>query len=199
MKRNRVQFQKGLSLPAFLQQYGTESQCAEALFRWRWPNGFVCPHCGYADGYCEIRTRTLFQCKHCRHQASVTSGTLFAHTKLALTIWFLAMYLLTQQKNGISALELMRHLGVSYNTAWKIKHKLMQAMKERDGQRPLRGVIQLDDAYWGGERRGAKPGRGSPNKVPFVAAVATNDEGHVTDRPNGATHDRVNGATLNWL
>jgi hypothetical protein len=119
----------------------------------------------------------------------VTSGTIFAYTKLPLTTWLLAMYLMTQQKNGISALELMRHLGVSYNTAWKIKHKLMQAMKERDDQRPLSGVIQLDDAYWGGERRGDKPGRGSPNKVPFIAAVATNDEGH----PIAMRMSRVNG------
>ena len=62
------------------------------------------------------------------------------------------MYLMTQTKNGISALELSRQLGVSYNTAWSLKHKLMQVMKERDDTRPLGGSVQLDDAYWGGER-----------------------------------------------
>jgi len=88
------------------------------------------------------------------------------------------MYFITQQKNGVAALELKRHLGVSYPTAWSLKHKLMQVMKETDDRRPLSGVIQLDDVYWGGEASGGKTGRGSPNKVPFVAAVATNDEGH---------------------
>lgn len=63
MKRNPVQFQKGLSLATFLRQYGTEAQCTEAFFRWRWPSGFVCPECGHAPRYCEIRTRMLFQCK----------------------------------------------------------------------------------------------------------------------------------------
>jgi transposase-like protein len=178
MAKNHVQFQKGLSLPAFRASYGSEAPCAEALFAWRWPKGFVCPACGHAEGYSEVRTRGLLQCKHCRHQASVTAGTIFAHSKLPLTVWFLAMYLLTQQKNGVSALELKRHLGVSYNTVWRVKHKLPQAMLERDADRQLTGVIEIDDAYWGGECRGQAPGRGSPTKTPFVAAAATNLDGH---------------------
>ncbi len=88
------------------------------------------------------------------------------------------MFLVTQTKNGISALELKRQLGVSYCTAWSVKHKLMQVMKERDDGRPLEGIIQMDDAYWGGERHGGKRGRGAPHKVPFVAAVATNEKHH---------------------
>jgi len=107
----------------------------------------------------------------------VTAGTIFAHTKLPLSTWFLAMYLLTQTKNGVSALELSRQLGVSYNTAWSMKHKLMQVMKERDDTRPLGGLIELDDAYWGGERSGGKRGRGAEGKTPFVAAVATTEDG----------------------
>jgi hypothetical protein len=108
----------------------------------------------------------------------VTSGTIFEATKLPLVSWFLGMYLLTQSKNGISALAMKRQLGISYNAAWRLKQKLMQVMKERDDSQPLSGTVQLDDAYWGGERRGGKRGRGAPNKVPFVAAVATNDAGH---------------------
>jgi transposase-like protein len=84
----------------------------------------------------------------------------------------------TQSKNGVSALELMRQLGITYNAAWRMKHKLMQVMKERDDSRPLEGIIQLDDAYWGGEHRGGKRGRGAAGKTPFVAAVATNQQGH---------------------
>ena len=96
MAKNQVQFQKGLSLPEFLHHYGSEQQCRDALFAWRWPAGFVCPECGHG-GYCEIRSRRLYQCHRCHHQSSVTSGTIFEATKLPLTTWFLGMYLLTQR------------------------------------------------------------------------------------------------------
>jgi hypothetical protein len=93
-------------------------------------------------------------------------------------VWFLAIYLLTQAKNGIASLELARSLGVSPNTAWLLRHKLMQAMLERDAKRRLTGAVQLDDAYWGGRRRGYKRGRGSRGKRPLVAAVELDPEGH---------------------
>lgn len=100
-----------------------------------------------------------------------------AHTRLPLTQWFLAMYLLSQSKNGISAMELMRHLGVRYPTAWLLKQKLMQSMRERDDASPLSGSIQVDDAYWGGEHRGGQRGRGAAGKTPLVAAVACSPDG----------------------
>ena len=177
MKRNATQFQKGFSLPAFFQKYGTEEQCKKALFDWRWPRGFVCPECGHTH-HCLLHTNRLYQCYRCHHQTSLTSGTIFADTKLPLTTWFLSMFLVTQTKNGISALELMRQLDVSYGSAWSIKHKLMQVMKEREDNQPLDGIIQMDDAYWGSERHGGKRGRGAPHKLPFVAAVATSEARH---------------------
>jgi transposase-like protein len=177
MSKNRVQFQKGLSLPDFFSAYGSEAQCAETLFRWRWPLGFVCPECGHGEGYTTIQTRGLLQCKHCRHQTSLTAGTVFAYSKLPLTTWFLALYLLTQQKSAISALELKRQLGVSYATAWSVKHKLLQSMLERDANRQLTGVIEVDDVYWGRECHGQTPGCGSPNKTPFLAALGRSLDG----------------------
>ncbi|MEJ1343134.1 MAG: IS1595 family transposase [Candidatus Sedimenticola sp. (ex Thyasira tokunagai)] len=177
MSKNQVQFQKGLSLITFLREYGAEEQCRSALYQWRWPNGFVCPECGHTE-CCEITSRQLSQCSRCHRQTSVISGTIFEATKLPLTTWFLGIYLLTQTKSGVSALGLRRQLGITYNAAWRMKHKLMQVMKERDDCQPLEGIIQMDDAYWGGERRGGKRGRGAPGKSPFVAAVATNEEGH---------------------
>lgn len=99
-------------------------------------------------------------------------------TKLPLTTWFLAIYLISQAKTGLSALALKRHLGVSYPTAWLIHHKLMQAMADRKTRYVLDGQVQVDDAYLGGERTSGKVGRGSENKVPFVAAVSLSDEGH---------------------
>ena len=177
MARNPVQFQKGISLNAFLSLYGTEDQCFDALYQWRWPNGFLCPHCGH-DRCCQLNSRKLQQCNRCHRQTSITAGTLFDSTKLALTLWFQAIYLMTQDKKGVSAMKLHRHLGISYNAAWRIRHKLMQVMMERDREHPLSGWIELDDAYLGGERSGGKRGRGAPGKTPFVAAVQTNEHGH---------------------
>ena len=177
MCKNKVQFQPGYSLTDLFREYGTEDQCAQALFKWRWPSGFICVKCS-CNHYYALKTRKLYQCKGCRHQTSLISGTIFEQTKLPLTTWFIAMYLITQAKTGLSALALMRQLGISYNSAWNMKQKIMQVMKERDDSKPLSGMIQLDDVYWGGERRGGKRGRGSANKVPFVAAVSVSKEGH---------------------
>jgi hypothetical protein len=104
----------------------------------------------------------------------LTEGTIFHSTKLGLTIWFQAMYFLTQNKNNVSALELRRLLGISYPAAWRMKHKLMQVMFERESTTKLSSRVEVDDAYLGGENPGGKAGRGSENKVPFIAAVQTN-------------------------
>ena len=90
MTQNTIQFQKGLSLPDFLKEYGTEEQCEPALEQWRWPLGSSCPRCARQHAPVPLRTRALLQCRHCHHQASLTAGT-----KLTLTTWFLAMFLLT--------------------------------------------------------------------------------------------------------
>ena len=169
MPKNKVQFQKGLSLTQFLLDYGSEAQCEQALFAARWPDGLNCPRCGGAR-FCRLSTRrATFQCNHCKRQLSLLAGTVFQATKLPLTIWFLAIYFLSQTKSGISALELGRKLGVNDNTAWLLKHKLMQAMRERDQRYRLAGTVQLDDAYLGGEYPGGKRGRGSQNKTPMLA------------------------------
>ena len=161
MARNKVQFQKGLSEAQFAVLYGTEDQCREAVMRWRWPSGFVCPVCA-GEHHSFVKTRALYQCTACRRQTSVIAGTIFAATKVPLCTWFRAMYHLAQSKGGVSSIELGRRLGVTQTTAWKIKHKLMQAMMERDATKRLTGRIEIDDAYLGGERNGGKRGRGSP-------------------------------------
>jgi transposase-like protein len=191
--QNRVQYQEGFSLSDFIQAFGTEDKCLAALENARWPNGFRCPQCGAAESFGVIHDgrRKRYQCKSCRHQTTATAGTIFDSTKLPLATWFQAIYLITHAKNGISAMELRRQLGVSYLTGWRIKHKLMQAMQERDSQYLLQGIIHIDDAYFGGELSGGKAGRGSENKIPFVAAVELNNEG----RPIHIKMNRVSGFT----
>ncbi len=179
MAINKVQFQKGLSLNEFLKQYGTEEQCFNTLYKLRWPEGFQCPNCGY-DKCCQLTTRKLQQCYKCHQQTSVTAGTIFESTKLPLKTWFQGMYLISQDKKGISAIELHRHLGISYQAAWRMKHKLMKVMQEREGTKQLSGFIEIDDAYLGGERTGCKRGRGADGKIPFVAAVETTKQGQPT-------------------
>lgn len=178
MAMNKIQFQHGLSMPEFYQSFGTESQCAAALEAVRWPSGFCCPRCGMT-AHCVLRggSHKVCQCNACRHQSSLIAGTVFQGTKLPLTVWFLAIYLISQAKTGLSALALKRQLGVSYPTAWLIHHKLMQSMVQREESYVLDGQVLIDDAYLGGERTGGKPGRGSENKVPFVAAVSVSEEG----------------------
>jgi hypothetical protein len=192
MAMNRIQFQHGMSLFEHFQQFGTEAQCEAALERTRWPDGFRCPNCGGA-AHCVLRgsARKTFQCNACHHQTSLIAGTLFEATKLGLTVWFLAIYLIGEAKTGLSALALKRDLGVSYPTAWLIHHKLMQAMVEREAATVLCGTVQVDDAYLGGELAGGTVGRGSENKVPFIGAVSLNDQGH----PLRAKFTRLPGFT----
>ncbi len=177
MAINQVQFQKGLSMAEFIERYATEAKCHAALVVARWPRGFACPCCGDERHSMFVREeRQYWQCHRCRHQTTVTAGTIFEATKLPLTRWFIAMHLMTQAKNNVSALELKRHLGVRYKTAWLMKHKLLQVMAEREDRRMLDGRVEVDDAYLGGERPGRR-GRGSENKVSFVVAVQTADDG----------------------
>ena len=179
MAINKIQFQKGFKIVDFWEKYGTEEKCEAALASSRWPEGFICPHCQH-PGHCIVyhgQCKT-YQCNRCHSQTTLTSGTIFQGTRLPLFTWFFAMYLLTQSKNNVSALELTRTLGICYRSSWRLKHKLTQVMFEREEQRVLSGRVEVDDAYLGGENTGGKAGRGSENKVPFLAAVETDEESH---------------------
>ena len=179
MANQQIQFQPGMSIPEFLSRFGTEAKCVEAVKLARWPDGFRCPRCAVGQHYVVGHgARKLFQCCGCRHQASLTAGSLMEHTKLPLTTWFLSIYLISQAKTGLSALALKRQLGVSYPTAWLLHQRINCAMAQQDSTHRLGGTVQLDDAYLGGERAGGKAGRGSENKVPFVAAVSVDGSGH---------------------
>src|SRR3954469_21960666 len=175
MPRNRVQHQKGLSDDAFERLYPDEEACRKAWLAWRWPEGFKCPRCA-ATAYCQIRGRQLLQCRHCRYQSSLIAGTLLQGTKLPMRVWFRAMHLLAQGKKRLSNIELGRRLGISTNAAWRVEHKLMQAMIERDRRYKLGAAgprIEIDDAYIGGERTGEGTGRGRRGHTPFIIAVET--------------------------
>ena len=163
---------RGLSDEASREAFGTEERCLTALVRLRWPGGFVCPVCGHR-GHCVLAGRGLYQCNRRKKQTSPTAGTIFHLTKLPLTLWFAAIDLIVTVKNGVSSVELGRRLGVRQPTAWVIKHKIMAVMVRREGEAPLSGRVEMDDAYLGGRRSRGKRGRGVARKTPFVAAVST--------------------------
>ncbi len=177
--KNQIQLQQGLSLSQFIDRYGTEEQCRAVVEQHRWPDGFNCHKCGHHAAYVYFRNAVkIFQCQSCRAQTTLTEGTIFHSTKLSLTIWFQSIFFVTQNKNHVSALELKRHLGVCYRTAWRVKQKLMQVMYERERTTVLSGRVEIDDAYLGGKNPGGKAGRGSENKSPFIAAIQTNKNGN---------------------
>jgi transposase-like protein len=154
-------------------RFASEDACREYLMRLRWPQGFVCPQCGHRGGWPATRGRVI--CPHCRHQASVTAGTIFQDTHKPLRLWFRAIWQVTSQKNGASALNLQQVLGLgSYLTAWTWLHKLRRAMV-RPGRDCLGGRVEVDETYVGSESEG-KDGR-STDKALVVIAVEEDGSG----------------------
>lgn len=154
--------------------FGNEEGCRDYLFRLRWPNGFRCPRCQHQRAWPTGTER--FQCAACDYQVSVTAGTIFQDTHKPLTLWFRAMWWITSQKTGVSALGLQRVLGLgSYKTAWTWLHKLRRAMV-RPGRDRLTGRIEVDDTYVGGPEEGRR-GRGTLEKAILVVAAEEDGDG----------------------
>ena len=160
------------TLPELERRFASEDACRQYLFALRWPDGFACPRC--AGNKVWAMRRGLWLCAGCRHQASVTAGTIFQDRRLPLTLWFRAIWHVTSQKNGVSALGMQRVLGLgSYQTAWAWLHKLRRAMV-RPGRDRLAGTVEVDETYWGGEETGVV-GRLTYDKV--LIAVAAQVDG----------------------
>lgn len=155
-------------------RFSTDAACRAYLFALRWPEGFVCPRCGGTRSW--PMSRGLWLCGKCRRQVSVTAGTVFQDTRLPLTLWFRAMWYVTSQKNGASALGVQRVLGLgSYQTAWAWLHKLRRAMV-RPGRDRLHGVVEVDETYWGGEEEGVV-GRLTQDKALIIVAAEEDGKG----------------------
>jgi transposase-like protein len=154
--------------------FGTEKACLAYISKLRWPQGFICPSCGMPEENPSIMGRGLFLCRKCKRQTSVTAGTLFHKAHKPLRTWFLAIWFVTSQKNGVSALGLKRVLGLgSYDTAWTWMHKLRRAMV-RPGRNHLTGSVEVDETYVGGVGEKIR-GRGAGRKV--IVAIATEVRG----------------------
>lgn len=159
----------------FRTRFASEDDCRNYLFAERFPEGFVCPKCGGHEYYF-LKTRHVCQCKHCRRQTSVTADTVMHRTHLPLTVWFWAIYLCATDKRGISAKGLARQLELSYESAWFLLVRIRNAMKDRDQNYMLEGIIEMDEAYLGAPKRGKKRGRGTERKKMAVAVSKTEDD-----------------------
>ena len=156
-------------LPSFLERFGTDAQCRDYLFEARWPDGFRCAGCGHARAWAH-KARLIYECAACGKQHSLLAGTMFEQTKTGLSRWFLAIYLVTSSKGGISAMALKRQMGFgSYQTAWTWLHKIRRAMV-RPERTPLAERVEADETYVGGPRPGTA-GRGAAGKVKVAGAV----------------------------
>ena len=156
-------------LPSFLERFGTDEACRACLVRARWPEGFRCGSCGHDQAYSH-KKRLIEECTACGKQHSILAGTIFEQTKTGLARWFLAIYLVTSSKGGISAMELQRQMGFgSYGTAWAWLHKIRRAMVV-PGRKPLSERVEADETLVGGPRPG-KPGRGASGKTVVAGAV----------------------------
>jgi transposase-like protein len=158
-----------MTFDEFTSRFTTEKQCRDYLYQLRWPKGFVCPKCGETATW--LIGETLYKCSKCRHKTSVIAGTIFQDTRKSLKIWFTAIWWVTTQKNGASAMGLQRVLGLkSYTTAWTWLHKIRKAMVNPNRSK-LSGIVEVDESYIGGEEHDGKRGRGTENKSLVVIGV----------------------------
>ena len=175
----------------FEERFATEEECRHYLAQLRWPEGFCCPRCGHRKAW--ITKRRLYHCCQCEFQTSVTAGTILQDTRKPLRLWFRAMWHITSQKSGVSALGLQRVLGLSrYETAWVWLHKLRTAMV-RPGRDCVSGTVVVDETYIGGPKPG-KRGRGAAGKA--LVLIAVEDRGRHFGRIRLRRVSDASGASL---
>jgi transposase-like protein len=171
-----------VNLVSLIERFGSEEKCRAYLEELRWPDGPECPRCEVPTTVSRIEKRRQYECDACRYQFSVTAGTLFHDSHLPLWKWFLAVYLMSESRKGISAKQVQRMLKVSYKTAWYLCHRIRDAMGE-DEQPLLRGIVEVDETLLGGKRKGYGHGyRG--NKATIAGAVERGGEIRLRLVPN---------------
>lgn len=170
---NRIDFPD--TFREFVKEFPDEAACATYLEKLRWPSGFCCPAC-QTTGEPWRQTRGRLVCTACRHQTSVTAGTIMEKTRTPLTTWFEAAWHLTTAKNGLSAKTLERTLGTSYRTAWTMlqRYRVSMVRSER-GQ--LSGAIEVDETLVGGVEQGGKRGRGTSKSIIVIAVEVKEPKG----------------------
>lgn len=181
----------GFTLCELIDKYNCEEKCRDLLERLRFPNGIVCPRCGCVEAL-DLGKHKRWECNECKYQFSVTSGTIMHDSHLPLKKWFLAIYLMCESRNGISANQLKRTLGVAYKTAWYLCHRIREATGRCPFEGPtLFGIVEVDETLIGGKKKGK--GRGyTGNKTWVVGAIQRNGKLRVEQIPN-TTKETLHG------
>ncbi len=163
-------------------QFQDADKAREYLEALRWPEGVVCPHCGVVGGHYLLQGKStrpgLYKCAACSDQFTVTVGTVFERSKIALNVWLQAVHMMCASKKGVSAKQLERMLGVTYKTAWFMSHRIREAMTTSPtgllggGS----GVVEADETYWGNKNKQHRGARGGDHKMKIVSLVERNGE-----------------------
>lgn len=164
-----------MTLPQFQTRFSSEEACLQAIFDWRWPRGFICPHCEHNDGH-RVRTRRSIECCLCGRQTSITANTIFHKTRTPLKYWFLIIYFMAHDKTGTSSLKISKQLGMHRSTVSVIMHKIRIAMAHREENLTLAGLIEMDEAFFGGRTK-KKEGQIPPSKDKVQVLILVESEG----------------------
>lgn len=157
------------TITQFHRDFPDDSACLDYLFAKRYGKAYKCPSCKKAGNFSRVKARKCYACAWCGHQLHPTAGTIFHKSETKLSLWFFAIFLMSQSRNGVAGKELQRHLGVGYKTAYRIGQQIRKLMAQDVPL--LSGTVEADETYVGGRKRGGKPGRGSENKTAVVGVV----------------------------
>ncbi len=163
-----------MNLLEFQRKYSDEEACLQAIFASRWPRGYVCPYCGHNDGH-RVHTRRSMQCCLCRKQSSITAGTIFEQSHIPLTVWFLMIFFVAQDKGGGSAMKFSKQLGMCRNTASFMLRKIRSALSARDETLTLAGFIEFDEALFGSRSKSKRVGKPPSTGKKYVLVLVENE------------------------
>ncbi len=167
---------KPLTVREFFKAFPDDDTCLQHVFDARYGQGHECPKCEREARWYRIKAERAFSCQWCGHHLHPTVDTLFEKSRTPLQLWFYAIYLFTTTRHGVSGKELQRQLGVTYKTAWRMGHEIRKHMAEVDGDEPLSGHVEIDEAYFGGkDNQTGRPGKKS-NKTAVLGMVERNGD-----------------------
>lgn len=180
----------------FLKRYPNDDVCLDQIFKMRYASMDGCVSCGISGAkYYRVKSRKCYECGECGHQLYPLAGTVMHGTNTKLTLWFFAIYLFASSKNGVSAKELERQLGVTYKTAWKMGHLIRVLMGSNE--EPLKGIVQIDETLFGGKAKGGKRGWGAAKKTCLFGMMERDGRVKVLAVPNRRTETLIPIITAN--